>query len=89
MASSNSGELEIAEKETLPAYFTSVSDFIYLSDLRTIAVKHGVRTFCVIIAALTGAIREIMFLNGNIPKKVDFAVPFPVPAHPDKLRNHS
>jgi hypothetical protein len=92
MDKSSADKHELAEKETaelLPAgYFTSVSDFIYLSDLRTIAAKHGVRTFTVILAAITGTIREVMFPNGNMPKKIDFAVPFPLPGHPDKLRNH-
>jgi hypothetical protein len=53
--------------------------------------KHGVKSVSLTIAAFTAAFRKVLFegrKESNIPKSVVLFIPFPLPGHPDKLRNH-
>jgi hypothetical protein len=72
-------------------YFCSHSTLVPFQKIKDVRQKHGVKSVSLTIAAFTAALRNVLFegrKESEIPKSVVFFIPFPLPGHPDKLRNH-
>jgi hypothetical protein len=70
-------------------YSGTATEMIPFPRIKEIRKLHGVTTTSVIIAAMTGSIRNQMFKDKKkIPRQINFSIPLPLEGHPDKLRNH-
>jgi hypothetical protein len=75
----------------LKNYFGAQSTLVPFQKIREVRQKHGVKCVSLTIAAFTAAVRNVLFegmKEADIPKSVTFFIPFPLPGHPEKLRNH-
>jgi hypothetical protein len=73
-------------------YFGAHSTLVPFQRIREVRQKHGVKSVSVTIAGFAAAVRNVLFegtKEAEIPKSVVFFIPFPLPGHPDKLRNHA
>jgi hypothetical protein len=72
-------------------YFGAHSTLVPFQRIREVRQKHGVKSVSLTIAAFAAAVKNVLFegrKEAEIPKSVMFFIPFPLPEHPDKLRNH-
>jgi hypothetical protein len=64
------------------------SERIPISVIKNIKNGHGVSFTGLLLAAFTGAVRDFMLENGfKVPEAIHGVLPFPLPGHPEKLRN--
>jgi hypothetical protein len=65
---------------------SSLFPFQEIKEIRSI---HGVSILAVVFSAIAGSIRRAILKNGGkVPNKINTHIPFPLPGHPDSLRNH-
>jgi hypothetical protein len=72
-------------------YFGAQSTLVPFQRIREVRQKHGVKSVSVTIAAFAAAVSNVLFegrKEAEIPNSVGFGIPFPLPGHPNKLRNH-
>lgn len=70
-------------------FYTATSAPIPLSELKAIKNNASVGLKALIFSAWAGALRSAMLKKRqDVPQKLHMMSPFPLPGHPDKLRNH-
>jgi hypothetical protein len=73
-------------------YFLSSSSLVPFQRIREVREKLGVKSISLTVAAFAAAVRNVLFegkKDTDVPKSVIFFIPFPLPGHPNKLRNHA
>jgi hypothetical protein len=87
--SKDNNEWHLPEDQLQRPFNTAFTRRIPLDYIKSIKSSHNVSFTAVVMAALTGGLRQKMLEKGvKVPDYVTTAIAVPMPGHPTKLRNH-